>query len=94
MANLSGPVTTFSVGAADGATDGATADAPAASLGAASLGALLDFVPVQAARNAANPAIAVPWTKRRRDTSRGGDDCSLMCLLNGYLGSPGQAAVG
>ena len=48
----------------------------------ASLGEAPDFVPVQAARNAAKPAIAEPWMNSRRETRRGEKGfCSFMCLL-------------
>jgi hypothetical protein len=46
---------------------------------AASLGEAPDLVPVQAARKAAKPAIAVPWMNRRRDTRCGEEgSCSFM----------------
>src|SRR6266550_6597208 len=65
LANLSGPVATFGVAATLGeASTDAAADALAAAVdGAADVP---DFVPVQAARNAATPAIADPCRKRRR----------------------------
>ena len=64
------------VGATVGATDGPVdAAASLADAAAVALGALLALVPVHAARNAAKPARAVPWTNARRDRPDDSDGC-------------------